>query len=151
MGDVLSLIEEVEDKVDKEKAKKLAKKVQRGKGFGLEDFKEQLMQLENLGGMEGVLSKMPGMAQNQAIKSKINSAMDVVAITAMIDSMTSKEKNFPTVIKASRKRRIALGSGRSIQDLNRLLKQFSQMQKMMKKMSGKGGMQKMMGMLGKLQ
>ena len=77
--------------------------------------------------------------------------MDVVAITAMIDSMTSKEKNFPTVIKAYRKRRIASGSGRSIQDLNRLLKQFSQMQKMMKKMSGKGGMQKMMGMLGKLQ
>ena len=151
MGDVLSLIEEVEDKVDKEKAKKLARKVQRGKGFGLEDFKEQLMQLENLGGMEGVLSKMPGMAQNQAITSKINSAVDVVAITAMIDSMTSKEKTFPSVIKASRKRRIASGSGRSIQDLNRLLKQFSQMQKMMKKMSGKGGIQKMMGMLGKLQ
>ncbi len=151
MGDVLSLIEEVEDKVDKEKAKKLARKVQRGKGFGLEDFKEQLMQLENLGGMEGVLSKMPGMAQKQAITSKINSAVDVVAITAMIDSMTSKEKTFPSVIKASRKRRIASGSGRSIQDLNRLLKQFSQMQKLMKKMSGKGGMQKMMGMLGKLQ
>jgi len=151
MGDVLSLIEDVEEKVDKERAKKLARKVSRGKGFGLEDFKEQLKQLEGLGGMESVLSKIPGLTQNTAVSSKIGSAVDVTAITAMIDSMTPKERSFPAVIKSSRKKRIAVGSGRSIQDINRLLKQFNQMQKMMKKMSGKGGRQKMMNLLGKIQ
>ena len=143
MGDVLSLIEEVERKVDKDKAQKLANKVQKGKGFDLQDFKEQLEQMRNMGGMMSMMDKMPGMGNMTAqIKDKANDK-SFVQMESIINSMTLGERTRPDVIKGGRKRRIAAGSGTQIQDVNRLLKQFTQMQKMMKKMSG-GGMKKMM-------
>lgn len=143
MGDVLSLIEEVERKVDKQKAQKLAAKVQKGKGFDLQDFKEQLEQMRNMGGMMGMMDKLPGMGNMSAqIKDKANDKQ-FTQMEAIINSMTPGERKRPDVIKGSRKKRIAAGSGTQIQDVNRLLKQFMQMQKVMKKMSG-GGMKKMM-------
>jgi signal recognition particle subunit SRP54 len=149
MGDVLSLIEEVERKVDKDKAEKLAKKVMKGTGFDLEDFREQLVQMKNMGGLTSMMDKLPGMGNvPQAAKDQLNDKV-TIRMEAMINSMTAKEKAFPEVIKGSRKKRIAMGSGTEIQDVNRMLKQFKQMQKMMKKMKGKGGMMKMMrGMKG---
>ena len=144
MGDVLSLIEEVEQKVDRKKAEKLAKKVQKGQGFTLEDFREQLIQMRNMGGMMGMLDKLPGMSN---MPDQVKSQMDdklTVRMEAIINSMTLAERERPDIIKGSRKRRIAAGSGTQIQDVNKLIKQFTQMQKMMKKVSGKGGMLKMM-------
>jgi len=145
MGDVLSLIEEVERKVDKDKAEKLAKKVQKGKGFDLEDFRDQLVQMKSMGGMMGMMDKLPGMNQvPDAVKDQMDDKL-TNRMEAIINSMTPAERQRPEIIKGSRKRRIATGSGTQIQDVNKLLKQFTQMQKMMKKMSGKGGMKKMMG------
>jgi len=145
MGDVLSLIEEVERKVDKDKAEKLAKKVQKGKGFDLEDFRDQLVQMKSMGGMMGMMDKLPGMNQvPDAVKDQMDDKL-TNRMEAIINSMTPAERQRPDIIKGSRKRRIATGSGTQIQDVNKLLKQFTQMQKMMKKMSGKGGMKKMMG------
>ncbi|NVK21142.1 MAG: signal recognition particle protein [Kangiellaceae bacterium] len=150
MGDVLSLIEEVERKVDKKQAEKVAKKIIKGKGFDLADFREQLMQMNNMGGMAGLMDKLPGMGQiPDAVKQKAMNDKVTDRMIAMINSMTPKERARPELIKGSRKKRIANGSGTSIQELNRLLKQFTQMQKMMKKMKGPGGMMKMMrGMKG---
>ncbi|WP_016955880.1 signal recognition particle protein [Catenovulum agarivorans] len=149
MGDILSLIEEVEQKVDKDKAMKLAKKVQKGQGFDLEDFRDQLAQMRNMGGMMSLMGKLPGMGQlPDNVKDKVNDKQ-FVQMEAIINSMTPKERARPDLIKGSRKKRIAMGSGTQVQDINRLLKQFTQMQKMMKKVSGKGGMAKMMrGMKG---
>ncbi|WAJ71235.1 signal recognition particle protein [Catenovulum adriaticum] len=149
MGDMLSLIEDVERSVDKDKAMKLAKKVQKGKGFDLEDFRDQLAQMRGMGGMMSLMDKLPGMNQlPDNVKDKVNNKQ-FVQMEAIINSMTPKERSHPDLIKGSRKKRIAAGSGTQIQDVNRLLKQFTQMQKMMKKMSGKGGMTKMMrGMKG---
>ena len=147
MGDMLSLIEEAEQKIDKEKAEKLAGKLKKGKGFDLEDFKEQLQQMKNMGGMSSMLDKMPGMGQLGNVKDKVNDKM-FVQMEALINSMTSAERRNPDVINGSRKKRISTGAGLQIQDLNRLLKQHKQMQKMMKKMTAKGGMQKMMRGLG---
>jgi len=152
MGDVLSLIEDIESKVDKEKATKLANKISKGKGFDLDDFKEQLVQMKSMGGMAGMMDKLPGMGQvPDAVKNQVNDKA-TNQMEAIISSMTKKERAKPEIIKGGRKRRIALGSGSQIQDVNKLLKQFTQMQKMMKKMSGKGGMRKMMsgmqGMMG---
>ncbi|MBT8448878.1 MAG: signal recognition particle protein, partial [Gammaproteobacteria bacterium] len=144
MGDVLSLIEDVERKVDKVKAEKLAKKMSKGNTFDLEDFKEQLQQMKNMGGLSSLMGKLPGMGNvPDAVKNQVNDKM-TVRMEAIINSMTIKERQFPRLIKGSRKKRIATGSGTSIQDVNKLLKQFTQMQRMMKKMSGKGGMKKMM-------
>ncbi len=143
MGDVLSLVEEAERQVDRDKAMKLAKKLNKGKGFDLEDFREQLQQMNAMGGVAGLLDKLPGTANlPDNVKSKVNDK-DMGRLVAMINSMTPKERQFPDIIKGSRKRRIAAGSGTQVQDVNRLLKQFAQMQKMMKKMS-KGGMAKML-------
>lgn len=143
MGDVLSLIEEVEQKVDRAKAEKLAKKVQKGQGFDLQDFKEQLEQMRNMGGMMSMMDKLPGMSgMTDKIKEQAGDKQ-MNQFEAIINSMTPGERNRPDIIKGSRKRRIAQGSGVQVQDVNRLLKQFTQMQKMMKKMSG-GGMAKMM-------
>ncbi|XOV78345.1 MAG: signal recognition particle protein [Aestuariibacter sp.] len=143
MGDVLSLIEEVERKVDRTKAEKLAAKVKKGKGFDLQDFKEQLEQMRNMGGMMSLMDKMPGMSgMTDKIKDQAGDKQ-FTQLEAIINSMTPGERQRPDIIKGSRKRRIAAGSGTQIQDVNRLLKQFTQMQKMMKKMSG-GGMKKMM-------
>ncbi|AKE52441.1 signal recognition particle protein [Kangiella geojedonensis] len=145
MGDVLSLIEEVERKVDKTKAEKVAKKIMKGKGFDLQDFREQLLQMSNMGGMAGLMDKLPGMGQiPEAAKQKVMNDKSTGRMVAMINSMTPKERARPELIKGSRKKRIANGSGTQIQDVNRMLKQFNQMQKMMKKMKGKGGMMKMM-------
>jgi len=151
MGDILSLIEEAEQKVDRDKAEKLAKKLQKGKGFDLEDFRDQLQQMQNMGGMMGLLDKLPGMAGMQAqIKDKVNERQ-FVQLEAIINSMTPTERHKPELIKGSRKRRIAAGSGTQVQDVNRLLKQFEQMQRMMKQMGKGGGLGKLMrGMKGKL-
>ncbi|MCG8379036.1 MAG: signal recognition particle protein [Proteobacteria bacterium] len=151
MGDVLSLIEEVEQKTDKDKAIKLAKKIKKGKGFTLVDFREQLNQMNNMGGIASLLDKMPGMQQLPAgVAAQVNER-EFVKLGAIIDSMTQKERVNPAIINGSRKKRIASGSGTRIQDVNKLLKQFNQMQKMMKKMAGKGGMAKLMrGMGGQL-
>ncbi|MDG2392055.1 MAG: signal recognition particle protein, partial [Thalassotalea sp.] len=144
MGDVLSLIEEVEQKVDKKKAEQLAKKVKSGKGFDLEDFRDQLVQMKSMGGMMGMMDKLPGMGNmSEQVKGQMDDKM-TGRMEAIINSMTPGERIRPDIIKGSRKRRIAQGSGTQIQDVNKLLKQFTQMQKMMKKMSGKGGMKKMM-------
>lgn len=147
MGDVLSLIEDVERKVDKDKAQLLAQKMKTGKGFDLQDFKEQLEQMRNMGGMMSMMDKMPGMGNMTAkIKDSANDKQ-FTQMEAIINSMTPSERQRPDVIKGSRKRRIAMGSGTQIQDVNKMLKQFMQMQKMMKKMSG-GGMKKMMRGMG---
>ncbi|MFA1562903.1 signal recognition particle protein [Aliivibrio fischeri] len=151
MGDVLSLIEDLEKNVDKEKAEKLAKKFKEKKGFDLEDFREQLGQMKNMGGMMGMMDKLPGMSQLPSdVKDKVDDKM-FNQMEAIINSMTMKERQRPEIIKGSRKKRIAAGSGVQVQDVNRMLKQFTQMQKMMKKMQ-KGGMKGMMrnmqGMMG---
>ena len=147
MGDVLSLIEDVERKVDRQKAERVAKKIQKGQGFDLQDFKEQLEQMRNMGGMMSLMDKMPGMGGMSAkIKDQANDKQ-FVQMEAIINSMTPGERKRPDVIKGSRKKRIAAGSGTQIQDVNRMLKQFMQMQKMMKKMGG-GGMKKMMRGMG---
>jgi len=133
MGDVLSLIEEVEAKVDKNKAEKMAKKLKKGKRFTLQDFAEQLQQMNKMGGMAALMSKMPGLPNvPSGAMNNLNDKMPQKML-AIIHSMTPQERKFPDIIKASRKRRIALGSGSQVQDVNRLLKQFLQMQKMLKK------------------
>jgi len=143
MGDVLTLVEDAERTVDKSKAEKLAKKIKKGKGFDLQDFSDQIKQMQAMGGLASLMDKMPGMAGlPKNIKSQVNDK-DMLRMEAIISSMTPKERRYPDIIKGSRKRRIAGGSGTQVQDINRLLKQFTQMQKMMKKMS-KGGMGKMM-------
>ena len=150
MGDVLSLVEEVQQKVDHSKAEKLAKKLKKGKSFDFNDLKEQFEQMQNMGGMAGLMDKMPGMGgMSEKIKDKVNDR-EINRMIGIINSMTPKERRFPDIIKGSRKRRIAQGSGLQVQDVNRLMKQQLQMKKMMKKM-GKGGMANMMrGMKGKL-
>ncbi|MCC5826599.1 signal recognition particle protein [Alkalimonas sp.] len=151
MGDVLSLIEEIEQKVDKDKAAKVAQKMMKGKGFSLEDFRDQLGQMRNMGGMMSMMDKLPGMKNLPANVAGQMDDKQFIRMEAIINSMTPKERQFPDLIKGSRKKRIAAGSGTQVQDVNKMLKQFTQMQKMMKQMSGKGGMMKMMrGLGGKL-
>ena len=134
MGDVLSLIEDVEQNIDKKNADKMANKLKKGKKFTLQDFAEQLQQMDKMGGMSKLISKMPGLpnlpagALEQAKNSSISTKM-----LAIIRSMTPQERKFPDLLKASRKKRIAAGSGTQVQDINRLLKQFLQMQNMLKK------------------
>ena len=151
MGDVLSLIEQVERDVDKTKAEAFAKKLQKGKGFDLDDFREQLRQMKAMGGISSMLDKLPGMGQiPAAAKAQVNDR-ELFRLEAIINSMTPQERAKPDLIKGSRKRRIAMGSGTQVQDVNRLLKQYDQMNTMMKKMSSKGGLMKMMrGLGGKL-
>ncbi len=139
MGDVLGLIEEVERKVDRQKAEKLVKKIQKGKTFDLEDYRDQLLQLKNMGGLTSMLDKLPGTANlPRNVKEKVNDN-DMLQQVAIVNSMTRQERLFPDVINGSRKRRIAAGSGTQVQDVNRLIKQYTQMQKMMKKFK-KGNM-----------
>ena len=148
MGDMMSLIEEAERKIDRKKADKLVRKIKKGKRFDLEDFRDQLQQMSNMGGITSMLDKMPGMGNlsqmaQQQVDNKVFSQME-----AIINSMTPGERRNPDVLNGSRKRRITQGSGTQIQDLNRLLKQHKQMQKMMKKMGQKGGLQNMMRGMG---
>ena len=152
MGDVLSLVEQVEGQVDREKAEKLAKKIGSGKSFDLTDLRDQLHQLQRMGGMTALLDKLP--AHLQANAAKAAGAVNPQALkrqVGIIDSMTPKERRRPELIDGSRKRRIATGAGVALPDVNRLLKQFDQMQKTMKKLA-KGGMLRnmMRGMAGRL-
>lgn len=153
MGDVMSLIEEAEQKLDKAKAEKLVKKVKKGQSFDLNDLKDQLQQMQNMGGMEAVLGKLPGMGNVSEMMDKANAGKQFKRMEALINSMTPAERSNPDILNGSRKRRISAGSGLELQDLNRLLKQHKQMGKMMKKLKG-GGMAKMMrgvgGMMGGL-
>ena len=150
MGDVVSLVEEVTEKVDQQKAEKLAKKIKKGKNFDMYDLRDQMEQMMQMGGIGSLLEKMPGAANiPDAVKAQADDGQ-FKRMIAIINSMTPQERKFPAVIKGSRRKRIALGSGTQVQDVNKLLKQHAQMSKMMKKMSG-GGMAKMMrGMKGKM-
>ncbi len=150
MGDVLSLVEEAHRQVDHKQAQKLAKKLNKGKGFDLEDLRSQMLQMQKMGGMGGLMDKLPGMGKmTQAVQDGAGDK-EVARMVAIINSMTPQERRFPAVIKGSRKKRIAMGSGLQIQDVNRLLKQHKQMSKMMKKFKG-GGLKKMMrGMKGQM-
>src|SRR5690606_10050542 len=123
MGDVLSLVEEVERKVDKDKATKLAEKMASGKRFTLRDYRDQLEQMTNMGGLGGLIDKLPGMgAMSEQIKSKVNDK-EIKRMIAIIDSMTKKERRHPDLLNGSRRARVARGSGTLPADVNRLLKQ----------------------------
>ncbi len=150
MGDVVSLVEEVQEKVDHQKAEKLARKMQKGKNFDMSDLRDQMEQMQNMGGMASLIDKLPGAANlPEGVKNQANDT-EVRRTIAIINSMTPHERKFPAVIKGSRKRRIAMGSGVQVQDINKLIKQHAQMSKMMKKMA-KGGMKKMLrGMQGQM-
>ena len=152
MGDILSLVEEAQQKVDQDKAKKLVQKVRKGKGFDLEDLRDQFMQMENMGGLSSLIDKLPGVGGNISQQLQNPQHMkQMKSMVAIIDSMTPQERRKPEIINGSRKRRVANGSGTQIQDVNRLLKQHKQMQKMMKKMGNKGAMRGMMqAMKGKM-
>ena len=144
MGDVMSLVEEIEGKVEKDKAEKLARKLRKGRGFDLLDLRDQLEQMMNMGGLGAMLEKLPipGNLNPAALRDGANNKQLGRQI-AVINSMTPGERRFPKIINGSRKKRIAAGCGLQIQDVNRLLKQHTQMEKMMKRMS-KGGMKKML-------
>jgi len=150
MGDVLSLVEEVEHSVDRDKAEKLARKMKKGKGFDLEDFKEQMQQMQKMGGISSMLEKIPGLNELPAGVADQVDEKKVSRTIAIINSMTPQERTHPAVIRGSRKKRIAAGSGTDVPEVNRLLKQFQQMQKMMKRMKKKGGMQNMMSGMPKM-
>ncbi len=151
MGDVLTLVEQVQQKVDKEKAAKIANKIAKGKRFDLDDFRDQIMQMEKMGGIATLIEKLPGMS---GLPSQVLDQVDDKQIrrtVAIISSMTPGERANPAMIRGSRKRRIAAGSGTQVQEVNRLLKQFTQMQKMMKKMRKGGGMANLIqGMKGRM-
>jgi signal recognition particle subunit SRP54 len=150
MGDVLSLVEQAHRTVDQEQAKKLAQKITKGKGFDLEDFRDQLRQMEKMGGVASLMDKLPGMGKLPDAAQAQVAEKQTRRLVAIINSMTPQERRFPDIIRGSRKRRIAAGSGTQVQDVNRLLKQFGEMQKMMKRF-GKGGMQNMLrGMKGRM-
>ncbi len=144
MGDVLSLVEEIEDKIDHGKARKLEKKFKKGQAFNFNDMLEQFKQMSNLGGMAKMLEKLPGMSQMSKIAQSSESQKQFKRTEAIILSMTKEERENPELINASRKSRVAKGSGTDMAQVNQLMKQFKQMQKMMKKMGKKGVMQNMM-------
>jgi signal recognition particle subunit SRP54 len=148
MGDVLSLVEEVTRQVDREAAERLARKVQKGKDFDLNDLLGQLRQLQSMGGVGALLDKLPAHLAARANQIPQGNEKDVRRQVAIICSMTPGERRYPKNIDGSRKRRIATGSGTQVSEVNRLLKNFLQMQKMMKGMAGKGGMGRMLRALG---
>ncbi|EIC28764.1 MULTISPECIES: signal recognition particle protein [Methylomicrobium] len=143
MGDMLSLIEEIEQKVDKEKAQKLVRKIQKGKSFDLEDFRQQLIEMQNMGGVGTMLDKLPGMSSvPREVREKVNDK-ELARQIAVINSMTPQERRFPDLIKGNRKKRIADGCGQDLNAVNRMLKQFMMMEKMMKKLKAGGNMANM--------
>jgi signal recognition particle subunit SRP54 len=151
MGDVLSLVEQVEAQVDKDKAQKLAEKVAKGKKFDLNDMRDQLEQMQNMGGLHGLMDKLPGVGQlPESVKQQVT-GKEVPRMIAIINSMTKKERRNPDLLNGSRRARVARGSGLTPADVNKLLKQYQQMEKMMGKL-GRGGMKGMMrglsGMMG---
>ena len=148
MGDMLSLIEEVEQKTDRDKAKKIADKLQQGKRFTLDDFREQIQQMRGMGGIGNLLDKLPGLPTMRQNADIPRGEKEFIRFEAIINSMTVAERRNPDMVNSSRKKRIAGGSGTQIQDVNRLLKQFHMMQKMMKRLSGKDGMKKFLRGMG---
>lgn len=151
MGDVLTLIEDIERQADKKAQEKLTKKITSGKGFDLEDFRAQLIQMNQMGGIQEMMKKLPGMGPLVSKQLPTNMSEKLMKKTlAIIDSMTPKERRHPRLIIGSRKKRIALGSGTQIQDVNRVLKQFEQIQKMMQKFMKPGALKNMMRGLGAL-
>ncbi len=147
MGDVLSLVEQVEQNVDKEKAQKLAEKVMKGKRFDMNDMRDQLQQMLSMGGLASLMDKLPGAANlSEQMKSKVNDK-EVNRMVAIISSMTKKERRHPDLLNGSRRARVARGSGTQPADVNRLLKQYMQMEKMMSKMAS-GGMKGLMRQMG---
>src|SRR5579859_5141785 len=142
MGDVLALVEEARRNVDLDEAEKLTRKMKSGKGFDLDDFRNQMRQMKKMGGLNALIDKLPAQLAQAAQGGTLDERV-IGRTVGIIDSMTPQERTRPEIIKASRKRRIATGSGVTVQEVNRLLNQFGQMQKMMK-MMGKGGLQKMM-------
>jgi signal recognition particle subunit SRP54 len=150
MGDILSLVEEAHAKIDLEEAKRVAEKVKKGKGFDLEDFRQQIAQMKKMGGIASLMDKLPAQLVGQVDPAKLQDDQQLRRIEGIINSMTPQERAKPELIKASRKRRIAAGAGVPVQAVNQLLNQFEQMQKMMKMMKG-GNLQRMMrGMKGML-
>ncbi len=151
MGDVLSLVEQVEQQVDKDKAAKLAEKITKGKKFDLSDMKDQLEQMQNMGGLHGLMDKLPGMGQvPDELKNRIT-GKEIPRQIAIINSMTKKERRHPDILNGSRRARIAKGAGLTPADVNKLIKQYQQMEKMMSKLSSggmKGLMRGMQGMMG---
>jgi signal recognition particle subunit SRP54 len=143
MGDILSLVEEARAKVDEKEAQKLADKFKKGKDFDLEDFRSQLTQMKNMGGLSSLADKLPAQLTQMAQQSPELQEKALKRTQGIIDAMTPQERRKPELLKASRKRRIAAGAGVQVQEVNRLLKQFEQMQKMMKMMRG-GNLQKML-------
>jgi signal recognition particle subunit SRP54 len=154
MGDVLSLVEQVEQQVDKDKAQKLAEKVASGKKFNLSDMRDQLEQMENMGGIGGLMDKLPGLGQiPDNLKAQVTQSREVPRMIAIINSMTPKERRNPGLLNGSRRARIARGAGVQPADVNRLMKQYMQTEKMMSKMAGggmKGMMRSMRGMMGSM-
>ncbi|MBS0556370.1 MAG: signal recognition particle protein [Proteobacteria bacterium] len=147
MGDVLSLVEQVEQNVDREKAQKLAEKVIKGKRFDMNDMRDQLSQMLNMGGLASLMDKLPGVGNlPDSVKSKVNDK-EVHRMVAIINSMTKKERRHPDLLNGSRKARVARGSGTQPADVNRLLKQYMQMEKMMSKMAN-GGIKGLMRQMG---
>lgn len=152
MGDVLSLVEQVEQQVDKDKAQKLAEKVAKGKKFDLNDMRDQLEQMQSMGGIGSLMEKLPGLGQvPEHLKQQVQQGREVPRMIAIINSMTKKERRNPALLNGSRRARIAAGSGTHPSDVNKLMKQYQQMEKMMGKMA-RGGMKGMMrglqGMMG---
>jgi signal recognition particle subunit SRP54 len=143
MGDILSLVEEAHKQVDLEQAQRVAEKIKKGKGFDLEDFKQQLLQMQKMGGMASMLDKLPAQLAGQINPAQLQDDRQLRRTAGVINAMTPQERAHPELIKASRKRRIATGAGVPVQEVNRLLNQFEQMQKMMKMMKG-GNMARMM-------
>ncbi len=143
MGDVVSLVEQVQRQVDVQEAERLAKKVIKGKGFDLTDLKGQLEQLQQMGGVSALMDKLPTMATQKAMPAD-KGDKEIRRQIAIINSMTPKERREPAIIDGSRRRRIAAGSGVQVQDVNRLLKQYLEMQRMMKSMKG-GKLRRMLG------
>lgn len=147
-GDVVGLVEKIQSTVDQDMAQKAAERVRKGQ-FDLSDFAEQLGQMQNMGGMAGMLKMMPGIKASQEMLSQVDER-PIRHMQAMVGSMTPRERKYPKLLNGSRKRRIAAGSGTSVQELNKMLKQFMQMQKMMKKMKGGKGKRMMSQMMGRL-
>jgi signal recognition particle subunit SRP54 len=150
MGDILSLVEEAHKQVDLAEAQRVAEKIRKGKGFDLEDFKQQIQQMQKMGGLSSMLDKLPAQLVGQINPAQLQDDRQFRRIEGIINSMTPRERAEPELIKASRKRRIAAGAGVPVQEVNRLLNQFEQMQKMMKMMKGGNLARMMRGMKGVL-
>ena len=150
MGDIVSLVEEAHARIDLDEAKRVAEKVRKGKGFDLEDFKQQLAQMKKMGGMASLVDKLPAQLVGQINPAQLQDDKQLRRTEGIINAMTPQERSKPELIKASRKRRIATGAGVSVQAVNQLLNQFEQMQKMMKMMKGGNLARMMRGMKGML-